>query len=163
MYNKSMELLNEYLKVSSSYRDTYIKNNELIKDNISIEDLYYHVCLDVDIILNNLNVSPSRSGYKYWKDAIFLSIINPKSDISICKDVYVLISKKYNKTYSAVERAMRLCFENVMYYISKSENNIVKKYLKNSLLYPHNREILLKLVELIVSKNFQSNKYKIWF
>ena len=156
-----MEVLKEYLKVTSSYRENYIMSNSLIKDNVGIDELYYHVCLDSDIVLNKLNISPSRSGYKYWKDAIFITIINPKMEISICKDIYMLIAKKYKKTYSAIERAMRLCFEDVMYYISKTETNLVSKYLKNSLLYPHNREILLKLVELIVSKNFQSNKHKL--
>lgn len=156
-----MEVINEYLNITASYKDYYLKNNSFIEDkNITSKELFFYVSSDVDLVLSMLNVSPSKSGYKYWKDAIFISILSQKTNLSVCKEIYPAIAKKYSKTPMAVERAMRLCFENVMYYISKTQNNMVGDYLKSSLLYPHNREILVKLVELIVSKSFQENKNK---
>ena len=58
----------------------------------------------------------------------------------------------------AIERAMRLSFENVMYHISREKENYIAEYLKPYLLYPHNGEIVTKIVKLISSKYFQNNK-----
>jgi hypothetical protein len=60
-----------------------------------------------------------------------------------------------------VNKAMRRCFENVLYYASKNEENYICLYLKNTLLFPHNSEIIVKIVELISSKKFQENKLKL--
>ncbi|MBR7172513.1 MAG: hypothetical protein IKD36_01830 [Clostridia bacterium] len=152
-----METLEEYFEIEDSYRDLYLKNSN-IDDILSSSEFFSLISEDAEIVLSALGVSPSRSGYKYWKDAIFLYICYNKKNVGICKDIYPAIAKKYGKTPMSVERAMRLCFENVMYYISKNENNFIGEYLKSSLLYPHNGEILVKLVNLIVSKNFQKNK-----
>ena len=157
-----MEVINEYLNLKSSYKEYYLKNNHSIDNtNISAADLFYYVGSDVDLVFSALNISPSKSGYKYWKDAIFLLILSTEISLSICNDIYPAIAKKYNKSSMAIERAMRLCFENVLFYISKNKTNLVGEYLKNSLLYPHNREILVKIVEFIVSENFQNNKNKL--
>lgn len=153
-----MKILEEYMQISLNYLDEYYKNNEAIKDVVSSFELFEFISYDSDIVLRALNVSPKRCGYKYWKDAIFLYIVYNKTKISICNEIYPNIARKYNKTARAIERAMRLCFEDVMYYISKMPNNFIGEYLKSSLLYPHNGEILAKLVSLIVSKNFQKNK-----
>lgn len=158
-YNLIMEEIEEYLKLTSNYKDDYINNNtSLGLDQITSKGLYDGVCYDVDIVLTSLNISPSKRGYKYWKDAVFLNLILSEKEPSICNDIYPAIAKKYNKTPMAVERAMRICFENVMYYLSKSTANIVSDYLKSSLLYPHNGEILIKITKLISSKDFQKNK-----
>ena len=45
--------------------------------------------------------------------------------ISICNDIYPLIAKKYETTKMCVDRAMRRCFENVLYFASKNENNFI--------------------------------------
>lgn len=160
LYNLLMVELDKYLMIDSSYETIYKKNNSFLgeKENISVESLYYNIITDVDIILNTLCVSPSKAGYRYWRDAVFIYITNFKMPISICNDIYPVIGLKYGKTSASVERAMRICFEDVMYNISKKESNYVIAYLKNHLLFPHNSEILLRLVELVVSKNFQSEK-----
>lgn len=152
-----MKVLDEYLQIELNYKDLYLKNSGC-EDILSSHELFEKICGDADIVLAALNVSPNRSGYKYWKDAIFLYIVYNKNQVSICKEIYPAIAKKYNKTSMAIERAMRLCFENVMYYLSRSHNNFIGEQLKSSLLYPHNGEILVKIVRLIVSKNFQKNK-----
>ena len=60
-----------------------------------------------------------------------------------------------------VDRAMRRCFENVLYFTSKNENNFICTYLKNTVLYPHNSELIVKITELISSRKFQQNKLKV--
>ncbi len=156
-----MNNVRDYLNLNLSYRDFYIKNNnEINKSKVSIEDLFYFVSEDADILLPLVGVASKNCGYKYWKDAIFIMLISDKNDISICKDIYPAIAKKYNKTAAAIERAMRLSLEPAMYYVSKSEDNVVGEYLKDSLLNPHNKEILIKLTELISSVKFHELKNK---
>ena len=157
-----MECLEEYLNINSSYKDFYIKNNdEITTETVSSQSLYFYICADVEIILNSLNISPSKLGYRYWKDAVFIFILNNGEHISICNKIYPSIAKRYGKTSMSVERAMRICLENAMYYNSKKEQNFVYDHMKNYLLYPHNSEILAKLAELVVSREFQKIKYSL--
>lgn len=154
-----MENVETYLSLNISYKDFYIENNpELKGKELSIEELYIAVSLDVDIVFSALNILPNKSGYLFWKDAIFLYLISGKQKVSICNDIYPLISKKYETTTMCVDRAMRRCFENVLYFASKNENNFICTYLKNTVLYPHNSELMVKIAELISSKKFQQNK-----
>lgn len=156
-----MENIEEYLSLSISYKDLYIENNkDLSCDKNSLQDLYCAVNNDLDIVFSALNILPNKSGYQYWKDAIFLYLISEKKKVSICKDIYPLISKKYGSTTMCIDRAMRRCFENVLYYASKNQKNFICAYLKNNLLYPHNSKLMAKIAELISSFSFQQNKYK---
>lgn len=158
-----MEILNEYLKMVASNKALYIKNNTMIENsNVSFSELYENVSYDVDIIFMTLCISPNKTGYKYWKDAIFLYLISDDEDVGMCNYIYANIAKKYKKTPSAIDRAMRLCFENVMYNTSKIKGNYITDYLKSSLLYPHNSEILVKIIKLITSKEFHKTKNKVF-
>lgn len=154
-----MESCAEYLNFDTSYKNSYIKNNiEFKKGNPDIGALYYSIVFDVDIVLSQLGVSPSKHGYKYWRDAVFIYMINENPHTSICNDVYPTIATKYKKTVASVERAMRICFENAMYYASRGEKNFVTDYMKNTLLFPRNSEILCRLTELVSSSGFQKSK-----
>lgn len=159
-----MENLESYFNLKISYKDFYVENNsELTIDTQSMEKIYLAVSVDVDIVFSALNILPNKSGYLFWKDAIFLYIMSEKKKVSICNDIYPLISKKYDTTSMCIDRAMRRCFENVLYYASKNEKNFICSYLKNTILYPHNSELMAKIVELISSKMFQQNKLKSMF
>lgn len=154
-----MENVESYLNLNISYKDFYVENNPELKASIlSLEEIYVAVSVDVDIVFSALNILPNKSGYLFWKDAIFLYLISGKQKVSICNDIYPLISKKYETTTMCVDRAMRRCFENVLYFASKNENNFICTYLKNTVLYPHNSELMVKIAELISSKKFQQNK-----
>ena len=156
-----MENVESYLSLNISYKDFYIENNsELSKSKQSLEEIYVAVSQDVDIVFSALNILPNKSGFQFWKDAIFLYLISGKQKVSICNDIYPLISKKYETSKMCVDRAMRRCFENVLYFASKNENNFICTYLKNTILYPHNSELMVKIVELISSKKFQQEKLK---
>ena len=159
-----MENLESYFNLSNSYKKNYINNNLVMKEsNPSIESLFYNITSDVDIVLSILKIPSSKTGFKYWKDAVFIYILNDKSQLSICNEIYPIIGKKYDKSAMAVERAMRLCLENALFNISKSETNIISNFMYNYLLIPHNSEILCRLVELIVSKEFQKEKLNLRF
>lgn len=156
-----MDNVETYLNLNVSYKDFYIQNNsELTLEKPSMQEMYIAISLDVDIVFSALNILPSKSGYLFWKDAIFLYLMSSKSKVSICNDIYPLISKKYETTTMCVDRAMRRCFENVLYYTSKNEASYICSYLKNTVLYPHNSELIAKIVELISSRKFQQNKLK---
>lgn len=157
-----MENVETYLNLNVSYRDFYVQNNsELNLNNQTMKEMYIAVSIDVDIVFSALNILPSKAGYLYWKDAVFLYLMSPKKKISICNDIYPLISRKYDITTMCVDKAMRRCFENVLYFASKNEDNFICTYLKNTVLYPHNSELVVKIVELISSKSFQQNKLKL--
>ena len=52
-----------------------------------------------------------------------------------------------------------ISLKNIIFIIlSKIKENYVTQYLKPYLLYPHNGEIVAKIVKLISSKYFQNNK-----
>lgn len=155
-----MENIEEYLKINISYKNFYVENNIDVQREYSLQDLYLAVSSDVDIVFSALNILPSRSGYVFWKDAIFLYLISEKTKPSICNDIYPAISKKYGSTKVCIDRAMRRCFENVLYHTSKNQNNFICAYLKNYVMYPHNSDLIVKIVELISSKMFQKNKFK---
>lgn len=155
-----MESLDAYMNFENSYKQQYIQNNIHLNNESSTTEILSCVHTDVDIVLESLGVSPRKLGYKYWKDAVFLFVHYDKKPVKICSEIYAVIGKKYGKTDISVERAMRLCFENVMYYVSKSEPNYISLFLKNHLLYPHNSELLIKITELIVSRKFQKEKQK---
>ena len=160
IYNKIMNTLEEYLEIKTIDKNFYVKNNKVIDNEVSNDKFFECVSYDVDIVFNILNISPNKSGYKYFKEAIFLYLFFEKDSPSFSKEIYPAIAKKYNKSTMAIERAMRLSFENVMYHISREKENYITEYLKPYLLYPHNGEIVAKIVKLISSKYFQDNKDK---
>ena len=156
------ETIDSYLSMHYSNKYYYMVNNpEIAGKDVSLDELYHQVKQDLSIIFRVLKIAPNKNGYSYWFDAVFLNIITDKPHVSICKDIYAVIALKYNTTSMAVERAMRLCFENTMYDLSKQDNNYVISYFRNSLVYPHNSEILSKLTELMISKEFHLRKYNL--
>lgn len=159
-YNKFIMYLDNYYYISNvTNKDYYICNNDSLDySHEEVQEIYKAVSLDVDIVFSALNIMPCKSGYLFWKDAVFLYIISEKQRVQICKDIYETISKKYQTTSACVDRAMRRCFESALFYAGKNKNNYICSYLKNSVLYPHNSELLSKIVELIVSKEFQVRK-----
>ena len=156
-----MNYLDEYLKLNVTHKMNYLKNNKLVGGDDSVEKLFYNIDSDLDLILNALKVSSNKTGFKYWKDSVFIFILSEKIKVNICSEIYPLIAKKYSKSTTSIERAMRLCFENALYNISKSKSNFVSEYMKDYLTFPHNSEVLCKITELVCSYEFQSEKNKL--
>ena len=131
-----MDEIESYLNLNVTYLDYYLEHNEeLSQETYSAEKLYMNVSGDVDIVFGNLNILPNKCGYLFWKDAVFLYLYFNKSKTSFSKDIYPLIAQKHETSVNCVDRAMRRCFENVLYYASKNEHNYVYSYLKKNLLW----------------------------
>ena len=155
---------NIYLDFDNRLKSSYLRNNGLKDENAkTMEELYFSIIDDVDIVLNLLKIPSSKKGFKYWQDAVFIYISANSSDISICNQIYPAIAKKYEKTDRSVERAMRLCFENTLYNVSKYGKCPISSFMYNYLINPKNSEILSRITELIVSKEFQEKKFKLKF
>ena len=159
-YNKIMKKFQEeYLNLQTSHKKSYIKNNEEISDeNISSENLFYYIDDDLDIVFRLLRISPNKIGFKYWKDCIFMYIISETDKINIGRELYPYIAEKYAKSSTSIERAMRLCFDDSLYQLSKSNSNYVLSYMYDYLLFPQNSKILCRIAELICNKRFQREK-----
>ena len=72
-----MERVEAYLNLNVSYKDFYIENNEdLKKDDCGIDKIYIAISLDLDIVFSALNIMPSKAGYQYWKEAVFLYMMS---------------------------------------------------------------------------------------
>ena len=107
-----MNTLEEYLEIKTNDKEFYIKNNKVIDFNVSNDKFFECVSNDVDIVFNVLNISPNKSGYKYFKEAIFIYMTNQNTEkLSMTKQVYPIIAKKFETTSSRVERALRHAIE----------------------------------------------------
>ena len=73
-----MNTIEEYLEIKTADKDFYIKNNKFIDEKVSNDKLFECVSNDVDVVFNILNISPNKSGYKYFKESIFLYLFFEK-------------------------------------------------------------------------------------
>ena len=62
----------------------------------------------ISITLKKLGISPSKEGYYYLKDGIYICVTK---NVRIPKDLYPEIAKKYHKSSSAIEKAIRTAIE----------------------------------------------------
>lgn len=156
-----MESVNNYIMFNPTYKDYYIKyNRDFNNKEADMHNLYYCIYKDVELVLNALKISPKKFGYDYWKNAVYIYIVSGKNHISICKEIYPIIARNFNKSIGSVERAMRICFESVMHDICEITDNYICNYIRKFLLNPRNSELLVKITDLIVSDEFQRNKSK---
>ncbi|MCD7728149.1 MAG: sporulation initiation factor Spo0A C-terminal domain-containing protein [Ruminococcus sp.] len=61
--------------------------------------------------IRQLGISEKLKGYHYLREAILLSINDTQMLESVTKDLYPTVAKKFNTTYSRVERAIRYAIE----------------------------------------------------
>lgn len=61
--------------------------------------------------LKLLGIPPSREGYWFIRDSIYLYMTKDRFNLKITKDIYPKLSKKYNKKTSAIEKAIRSSIE----------------------------------------------------
>lgn len=161
-YNKGMEnLIESFYKYNITYISNYLKNNPCIdENNYTIEELIDCLDLDMSIVLHTLKISVNKLGYEYWKCAITLFFLKNSQKVNMNNDIYAHIAKKYDKTLGSIERSMRVCFENSLYNVSRDKNLIID-FIAEDLIKPRNGELIYKLSELISSRQFQKNKFRI--
>ncbi len=66
---------------------------------------------DVTNAIISLQIPPYFKGFTYLRDAIVLTVEDPKSIKDITKNMYRTIAERYNTTSNRVERAMRFAIE----------------------------------------------------
>ena len=98
--------IDTYLSLNHSFKQYYLKNYiSLIGGDIAEDDedmLYYDVYQDTEIIMRGLSIPPNKDGFIYWIDAAYIHLLSEKHMVSICKDIYPAIAKKYNKTIKSL-------------------------------------------------------------
>ena len=67
----------------------------------------------VSHVLKQLGIRPHIKGYRYLKDAIRITMSNPKDVEMITKSLYPMVAKKNNSTASRVERAIRHAIKDI--------------------------------------------------
>jgi len=65
----------------------------------------------ISLMLMKLGVSPSRDGYEYLKEGIYICYSNPSYIKRITIYLYPLLAKKYGKSVNAIERNIRYSIE----------------------------------------------------
>ena len=65
----------------------------------------------ISIELKKFGISPKREGYWFLKEGIIIYLTEKNYSLKITKDIYPKLSVKYNKTISAIEKAMRTSIE----------------------------------------------------
>ena len=109
------DLLLEIIRIMNDYSDQikgkgsyfYAFNPSLNPDresyirNIILIDTIYDV-------LNEYNINIKSQGYTYIKDAICIIVDKKCLDVSLAKEIYLLIAKKYNvKGINTIEHSIR--------------------------------------------------------
>lgn len=78
---------------------------------------------NIDFVLNALGFNLSSKGYIYYRDLILFSLNFNLDEIRLI-DLYALISKKYNKPISIIEKNIKNLFSR--FNLSKFEQNFKK-------------------------------------
>lgn len=78
---------------------------------------------NIDFVLNALGFNLSSKGYIYYRDLILFSLNYNLDEIRLI-DLYALISKKYNKPISIIEKNIKNLFSR--FNLSKFEQNFKK-------------------------------------
>jgi len=109
------DLLQEIIRIMNDYSDQikgkgsyfYAFNPSLNPDresyirNIILIDTIYDV-------LNEYNINIKSQGYTFIKDAICIIVDKKCLDVSLAKEIYLLIAKKYNvKGINTIEHSIR--------------------------------------------------------
>lgn len=85
-----------------SFNDEY----ELEEDPLALID---EIGLESNIgrILLGFGIRANLKGYKYLKDAIFMTVMNPNVTNKMTKELYPMLAQKYHTTSASIERDMR--------------------------------------------------------
>lgn len=91
-------------------------------DNFDVE-------VEATNIIRKIGIPASLSGYEYLRYAITLTVDNRNMVTSITKKLYPEIAKKYSKTPSKVERAMRHAIETAF---DRGDTAVLERYFGHS-------------------------------
>lgn len=99
---------------------------------------------NIDFVLNDLGFNLSSRGYIYYRDLILFSLNFNLDEIRLI-DLYALISKKYNKPISIIEKNIKNLFSR--FNLSKFEQNFKKIFgLDFDYIYTSPKNFLIILI-----------------
>lgn len=99
---------------------------------------------NIDFVLNALGFNLSSKGYIYYRDLILFSLNYNLDEIRLI-DLYALISKKYNKPISIIEKNIKNLFSR--FNLSKFEQNFKKIFgLDFDYIYTSPKNFLIILI-----------------
>lgn len=99
---------------------------------------------NIDFALNALGFNLSSKGYIYYRDLILFSLNFNLDEIRLI-DLYALISKKYNKPISIIEKNIKNLFSR--FNLSKFEQNFKKIFgLDFDYIYTSPKNFLIILI-----------------
>jgi len=141
----SPELIFNYiLAIYHSYDSVEIPNQ---KRGISLAD-------EIRILVTNIGLTDNLIGKAYVIDAILIVIKNKNSEIILNRDVFPIISRKYNKSVNSINRAIESAI-NKAWNISCTENRLTyyKAAVSGSKGTPTNKEFIFTLAQQIKYAN----------
>ena len=101
-------------------------------------------------ILNKLGITPNKDGYRYLIDCILLCNENEEYIYNITTKLYPILSKKYSKRISSIERSIRYAIEigwmNGDYNFS---NELFQYKLNYNKINPSNSLFIATIVEYL--------------
>ncbi len=101
--------------------------------------------------LKKLGISPSKSGYLYIRDGIYLYVTHPEHQYKITKELYPYLSEKYQKTQAAVEKSMRTAIETGYNNCSlEYSNEVFANIIRYDKGKPTNNEFITTVSEYII-------------
>jgi two-component system response regulator (stage 0 sporulation protein A) len=114
----------------------------------------------IDRYLLELSAPPNLKGFKYIRDAIYISINDQKNNIKMYKGLYSYLSKKYDTSSSAVESAMRRLVNKVTEELPYD----LKQEIFKSVLYNNEEEripsngLFIKIMSEKINNELKINK-----
>ena len=104
---------------------------------------------NIDFVLNDLGFNLSSRGYIYYRDLILFSLNFNLDEIRLI-DLYALISKKYNKPISIIEKNIKNLFSR--FNLSKFEQNFKKIFgLDFDYIYTSPKNFLIILISSVLN------------
>lgn len=101
-------------------------------------------------VLLKMGFQASQRGYRYLREAVWISYEEPDRIESVTKLLYPKVAKNFNTTDKQVERAIRNSIETAWVkgnHIYLSE--VFKDYCQNKEIRPTNTEVIAALVNYI--------------
>lgn len=137
---------------SKSYGTDSVINN--IKDLIEYKkenDNNNSLMQDINNELEQLNYNFKYIGTRYLAECIYETYRkNNKYDINLNRDIYPIISRKYNKTISSIKTNINQATTNM--YLDTEEKVLFKFFKYNIIFKPKPKDVIFKIIENLEQK-----------
>lgn len=128
--------------------DSIIQNIKDLIENKQSSDNNTILMEDINNELNKLHYNFKYIGTRYLAECIYEAYLrNKKYDINLNKDIYPIISKKYNKTISTIKTNINQATTNM--YFDTEEKVLFNFFKYNIPCKPRPKDIILKVIENI--------------